>query len=115
MMYLQLVADVDDQRVGHGVDGHPAAVALHLQAGDAVLEQERDGIGVLVPRQPVGELRLRARRVAVEHDLRVPRCQLPQQVPAAGNAQSFQSGSGPRGVQPVRLHRAPKILGPKNF
>jgi len=24
-------------------------------------------------------------------------------------------GPGPRGVQPVRLHRAPKILGPKNF
>ena len=73
MMYLQLVADVDDQRVGHGVDGHPAAVALHLQAGDAVLEQERDGIGVLVPRQPVGELRLRARRVVVHcHVLCLP-------------------------------------------
>lgn len=39
MVYLNLIADVDDQGVADGVDGHPLAVPEDLQAGDAVLEE----------------------------------------------------------------------------
>lgn len=42
MIYLDLVADVDDEGAGDGVDGDPCAAAAvtHLEAPDTVVGEE---------------------------------------------------------------------------
>lgn len=72
-----MVADVGDDGPRGGIDGEPVATAQDLETLDLVLQQEREETVVRVRRQPQREVWLRARRVAVEHDLRVPRLQLP--------------------------------------
>ena len=66
MYYLQLVPDVDDERVGAWVDGDPAAFLEHLQAGHLLVhEQDGEGVGVRVRGEPEGEVRRRALGVEV--------------------------------------------------
>ena len=55
-LYLHLVADVDNEGVRDRVEGDPSAVAMDLEAGDLVLEEESDEVGVSVGGQAICEL-----------------------------------------------------------
>lgn len=72
-----MVADVGDDGPWDGIDGEPVVMVQDLETLNLALKQKREETVVRVRRQPKSELRLRARRVAVEHNLRVPRLQLP--------------------------------------
>nr|ACR33882.1 unknown [Zea mays] len=68
--YLDEVADVDDERVGHGPDADPLAVGAppDVEPPDVVLVQDGQGAGVLVPPHAEGQVGARARRVVVQPD-----------------------------------------------
>jgi hypothetical protein len=66
LYHLQLISDIDHQRVGAWVHGDPPAFLEDLQPGH-LLVHEKDGerVGVRVRREPVRQLRRRALGVEV--------------------------------------------------
>lgn len=66
-MYLNLVADVDDEGVGEGLHGDPVAVtAAYLEAANVVVgEEDGEDAGIGVGGEAQREVRLRAPRVVV--------------------------------------------------
>ena len=69
-IYLDDVADVDDEGVGDRLDADPLAVGAppDVEPADVVLVQDGQGPGVLVPAHAQGEVGARARRVVVQPD-----------------------------------------------
>lgn len=66
--YLEMVADIDNERAWEGVNEEPIAVGLtNLEAVYLVLEEECEEAVVRMRRHPQRELRLRACGEAVDH------------------------------------------------
>lgn len=64
--YLEEIADVDDERVGVGLDGEPLAVLLQLETGDSVRAQNGDEVTVRVRHEAEDLARHRAWRIPVQ-------------------------------------------------
>ncbi|RLM85518.1 uncharacterized protein C2845_PM04G03490 [Panicum miliaceum] len=112
---LELVAEVDDEGAGHGLDADPVAAVRDLEPRDAPLEEERDEVAVAVWRQAQRPLRVRARRVVVHVHHHVAAAELPVKVvwaephPLAQQPQQLHP-HGPR-RRDERLHRRPEAAG----
>lgn len=66
LIYLHLVTDVDDEGVRDRVEGDPSTVAVDLEAGDLVLEEKSDEVGVSVAWQAISEIWLWTWRIVVQ-------------------------------------------------
>lgn len=64
--YLEEIADVDDERVGVGLDGEPLAVLLQLETGDTVGAENGDEVTVRVRHEPEDLAGHRAWRIPVQ-------------------------------------------------
>jgi len=93
---LELVAEVDDEGAGEGLDADPVAAVGDLEAGDAALEEQRDEVTVAVRRQTQRARRVRARRVVVDVDDDVAGAEVPLEV-VRGEAHALAQ-------QPQQLH-----------
>jgi hypothetical protein len=116
---LELVAKVDDEGAGHGLDADPVAAVRHLEAGDAALEQQRDEVAVAVRRQAQRARRVRARRVVVDVHDHVAGAEVPLEVvraeahALAQQPQQLQVQAPRRRDEPLRrLPEAVGLVGP---
>jgi hypothetical protein len=65
--HLELLAEVDDQGIGHGLNVDPVAIVGELEAGDDhAREEQGDEVPVAVRRQAERRARVGARRVVVD-------------------------------------------------
>lgn len=72
-VYLESVTDVDDERVGFGLDRDPSAIPANLQATHFALRENGEQIGVGVRAKAHGDRRKWARRVIVHAGNTIPR------------------------------------------